>query len=175
MTLWAIRSTGLPSSGFMVFVSIDPRNSSTLYTGGNGVFKSTDGGASWTQANGGITIANVSGVAIDPFDSNHLLTSSTTPTYESKDGGSSWTPLSSAQGGVLVFDPVIAGRIYDSTFNDVNVSADGGKTWASLKNGLPRTHGNILAVARDGATLYSGGSTGGVWTYSFGRRRAVVH
>ena len=70
-----------------------------------------------------------SGIAVDPYDSNHLLTSNTSPVYESKDGGASWTSLAGAQGGVLVFDPSTPGRVYDSSSGKVERSVDGGKTW----------------------------------------------
>lgn len=171
---WAIRNTGLPANGFPAFISIDPQNSSMLYTGGGfGLFKSADGGANWVAANAGMTGVNVSGIAIDPFDSNHLLTSSTSPMYESMNGGTSWAPQATAQSGVLVFDPNERGRIYTSTFTEVRLSVDGGKTWLPLSNGLGRTHGNIFVIAPGGRTLYSGGSGGGVWAFTFDRRRAV--
>ena len=48
-------------------LAIDPQTPSTLYAGtGNGVFRSTDGGASWTAVNSGLTSLAIDTLAIDP-------------------------------------------------------------------------------------------------------------
>ena len=48
-------------------LAIDPSSPSTMYagTGGFGVFKSTDGGASWTAINTGLTHLRVPALAVD--------------------------------------------------------------------------------------------------------------
>jgi photosystem II stability/assembly factor-like uncharacterized protein len=73
-----------PGSIIVQSFAIDPSNPSTLYSGvvGNstmGVFKSTDGGASWTAANIDLT---PQALAIDPTDTSTLYagTSSNTAT-----------------------------------------------------------------------------------------------
>ena len=48
-------------------MAIDPQDPSTVYDVANGsVFKSTDGGASWSAANSGLTTLSVNTLAIDP-------------------------------------------------------------------------------------------------------------
>ena len=51
------------------------RRPTTLYAGtvGGGVFKSTDGGQSWSAVNGGLTKRSVYTLAIDPHDPDHAL------------------------------------------------------------------------------------------------------
>ena len=49
-------------------LAIDPQNSATLYaTMHHGVYKSTDGGVSWSPFNTGLANTNVHALAIDPL------------------------------------------------------------------------------------------------------------
>ena len=56
-----------PDGGIILALAVDPQNPSTVYAGtaGGGVFKSTNGGASWSAANSGLI--NVYAVAVDPL------------------------------------------------------------------------------------------------------------
>jgi photosystem II stability/assembly factor-like uncharacterized protein len=51
--------------------AIDPQDSATLYCGGNGVFRSTDAGASWSEVGSGLA-GSVSSLTIDPRDPTEL-------------------------------------------------------------------------------------------------------
>jgi photosystem II stability/assembly factor-like uncharacterized protein len=167
---WTARSEGLDPS--MDFVIIDPQDSSTLYTGGpTGLFKSTDGGTSWTAVNTGLTGLNAFGIAVDPFDSRHLFAWSSTLVFESSNGAANWTQLTTGPRGSRAFDPWFAGGIYASESDKVQRSTDGGKTWYPLTDGLPRTHSTLVVGAR--GTPYLGGPSGGVFAYTFVRTRAV--
>ena len=57
-----------PEGGWIYALAIDPTTPSTLYAGtyGGGVFKSTNGGASWSAANSGLTNLDVYALAINP-------------------------------------------------------------------------------------------------------------
>ena len=59
-------STGLASS--VVALAIDPGTPSTLYAGtaGDGIFKSTNRGATWSPLNTGLTTLFINALAIDP-------------------------------------------------------------------------------------------------------------
>src|SRR5437660_130265 len=61
-------STNGPGGGSIGALAIDPVTPSTLYAGAysGGVFKSTDGGGSWTAVNTGLTDFYVRTLAIDP-------------------------------------------------------------------------------------------------------------
>ena len=89
-TTWTASNTGLPSNpNWMNALLIDPQNPSTVYVGtsgvsldvqcgipcggfNDGVFKSTDAGATWTAVNSGLTTTHVSSLAIDPQNPNRL-------------------------------------------------------------------------------------------------------
>ena len=150
---------------------VDPRDSSTVYAGGPpGVFKSNNGGESWTASNTGLTGLNAIGLSVDPFDSRHVFAWSPTQAFESSDAAATWT-LRAGLRGDIIFDPSARDIVYANFFNDVQRSVDGGKTWSSMTNGLPRSHGR-LAVGVDG-TVYIGDAEGGVFVFDFLRRRAV--
>ena len=56
-----------PEGGTIRALAIDPATPTTLYAGTyGGVFKSTDGGGSWSAVNTGLTNTEVSALAIDP-------------------------------------------------------------------------------------------------------------
>ncbi len=154
-------------------VTIDPKNPQVVYAclweetlgpwedendyaGTNGgLFKSTDGGTTWTQLKNGLPQNLVQiNVAIAPSDSNRLYaTASTTEesgyatdkgmgVYRSDDAGASWMKITSDPrpamkigGGDLpvpVVDPENADVVYSTSIVTCR-SEDGGKTWISLR------------------------------------------
>jgi photosystem II stability/assembly factor-like uncharacterized protein len=97
--------TGLSVS--VNLLAIDPANPTTLYaaTGGSGLgdfrglFKSTDGGASWLPINNGVAglfdaRASITALVIDPHNSNILYAgTSGGGVFKSSDGGANWSRL----------------------------------------------------------------------------------
>ncbi len=76
---WTAVNSGLPRDSLnhmwvdiVTALVIDPRNTSTLYaaTSANGVYRTTDGGATWSAVNSGLTTMKVSALAVDPQDTN---------------------------------------------------------------------------------------------------------
>ena len=68
--------------------AIDPQTTTTLYVGGfdsttriGGVFKSTDGGQSWSALNAGLTTSQVWQLAIDPQTPTTLYAGTTTGVF----------------------------------------------------------------------------------------------
>src|SRR5438445_4963299 len=61
-------TTNGPDGGQIVALAINPVTPATLYAGTyrSGVFKSTDGGGSWSAVNTGLPNLNVFSLAIDP-------------------------------------------------------------------------------------------------------------
>jgi photosystem II stability/assembly factor-like uncharacterized protein len=66
---WFSSDTGLAA---IRALAIDPRNTSTLYAGttGSGVFRSADGGATWTAVNSDLSTLSVTALALDPRNSS---------------------------------------------------------------------------------------------------------
>jgi hypothetical protein len=176
---WTIKNSGLPTGTFAAFIAIDPNNASVLYTGGSfGVYKSTNAGDSWTSVSNGLPASGAAGISIDRFDSNHLLSWMNSSGFESTNGGASWAPFATTAGRqaiLLAFDPSTPGRIYNSSFDAVERSNDGGKTWFSISTGLGKSHGSVFVISQTGNSLFTGGSDSGVWVFHFSRSRAVGH
>jgi hypothetical protein len=99
-TSWLPVNDGLPTEPYgrpYVFaLTIDPKNSGTLYAGTyRGVFKSTNGGSSWSAANTGLA-DTVGSLAIDPLNPSTIYAGTgESGVFKSTDAGSSWDPMNS--------------------------------------------------------------------------------
>jgi uncharacterized protein (TIGR03437 family) len=133
----------------------DPTTSNTLYepTGDLGIFKSLDGGVTWTQANTGIAGTNVQAVAIDPVHPKTLYAAtngaSSTAVYKTTDGANTWTlidvPVSTiSQLAVDAQNPNIVWEIGTA----LRKSTDAGVTWNSVSFPGP-SGGPLQSVALD--------------------------
>lgn len=161
-------------------LAIDPSNSSTVYLGTSlsGVYKSTNGGASWNAAVYSIigSFYLVEVLAIDPPNPATLyLGTYSQGVYKSTDGGSSWKPantgIESAHVTALVIDPANSATLYVGTkTNDavgVFKSTDGGLSWTPFNAGLTSTDVTSLAIdPSNPTTLYAGTDGGGVFKYA---------
>src|SRR5262245_23214816 len=85
-----------PSGGNVSAVAIDPQTPNTVYAGtsSGGVFKSINGGRSWTAVNSGLTNLDVRVLAIDPHHPATLYTGTAGigRLFKSVNGGESWSP-----------------------------------------------------------------------------------
>jgi len=95
----------------------------TVYAGTNaGVFKSTNGGGSWSAVNTGLTnYTSVRVVAIDPQTPATLYSvTQTSGVFKSTNGGGSWnainTDLPTLDVRALAIDPQTPARLYAGTF-----------------------------------------------------------
>ena len=131
---------------------IDPTNPQVMFAAGvaGGVWKSIDGGASWTPTDDQMLNLAVCALAMDPTDPN-VLYAGTGEGYnpgsfvrglgifKTVDGGATWTQLASTvspavgQGFYWVNDIVISPndheRVYAATRHGVWRSPDGGGSW----------------------------------------------
>ena len=81
---------GLPTNRIVNGFAVDPGNHNTMYVAmRDGLFKSTDAGASWKSVGNGLK--NLAAVAINPKKSNEMFVSTTDGTiYMSADAGMKW-------------------------------------------------------------------------------------
>jgi photosystem II stability/assembly factor-like uncharacterized protein len=129
--------------------AIDPSDPQVLYVGlyGGGVYKTTDGGASW-----------------NPTAATLYAGTDDDGVYKTTDGGGTWTHL---PGGLdanevlaLAVDPAHPRTVYAGGYlGGVHVSTDGGQTWAAFNHGLWARYVLDLAVTPDGSTVHA--ATGG--------------
>lgn len=86
-------------------VAIDPSNSDIIYAGTGdrdgwdskcvGIYKSTDGGATWTLMSSGISISgiNINKIIINPLNPNTLFAATSSRIYRSRNAGLTWTSV----------------------------------------------------------------------------------
>ncbi len=138
------------TNGFPLVLSIafNPKNPSTVYLGGFGVFKSTDDGMTWATKNTGLNLTNVNAIAVDPKQPDTVYVGTSVGLYKSTDGGENWTamnfglnyqPQTVAQIRIteLVIDPNNTATVYAGTAFGVFKTTDGANSWMGLSGGLP--------------------------------------
>jgi len=141
---------------------------STVYAGGNarGVFKSLDGGLTWTLATSGLFATSIDSLAIDPQNPHTVYAGvDVAGLYKSTDGAVSWsaTPILP---GVSVFalanDPQEPGTVYAAGPNGLYKSIDSGASWVQLPvapawTDLAQPIFPLAVDTRNPGTVYSGG------------------
>ena len=181
---WVFSSAGIPPTRVQTVI-VDPKTPSTLFAGTRtppgvasvGIFKSTDSGETWSEANVGLFDpvtgfgpVDVDALAVSPADSKVLVAGTDfSELYRSGDGGATWQAVTfgGATAGLqttsIVFDPKTPGNVYAASTLGFLKSADAGLTWIQFGDaGVP-----FFSIAIDPATpqtLYAGDATGsGVW------------
>ena len=135
-------------SGRVNCIVEDPNNPNTLFIGApaGGVWKSVDAGSTWTPLGDELSVIGISGIAIDPNNSNiiYLATGDTDggDTYsigilKSVDGGLSWSAAGNVAGETteLIIDPTNSNVIYLATSSGVYKSINAGSSWNNIQGG----------------------------------------
>ena len=167
-------------------LALDPSSPGTIYCGageangsvdsydGNGLWRSTNGGATWDQL-GLTTTGRIARVLVDPANPGHILVAamgrqfSTSPdrgVYQSLDNGATWNQVLSVSDSTgvtdLVMNPVHPDTMYCATWERVRRltyrrtsgpesgvwrSIDRGTTWTRLSVGLPTPTDSVGRIA----------------------------
>jgi photosystem II stability/assembly factor-like uncharacterized protein len=146
-------------------IRIAPSNASVIYASGNGVHRSTNGGANWRYM-GGVAY---SPMAIDPVDPSVLYGSNpfslvNHSIFRTIDGGRTWSVLrtisSATQIPFIEIDLSPQRAVYTSTSNQFLRSYDLGESWEEIPvPTIPRS----LAIAPDNPDLLFIGTWEGVY------------
>ena len=92
----------------------------------NGVKKSVNGGATWTQLSG--LTAKTSGLAVDPKNPSIVYAATAAGLFRSINFGEDWTLINAAVRNVVIVSPTNSNVL----FADNLKSADGGLTWRPM-------------------------------------------
>ena len=146
---------------------------------GSGIWRSTDGGDSWTRMTNGIpagdkgriglaAAADACGVVQAIIE--HADTADAQGVYRSEDGGDSWTRMSGRNGRPMYYshifiDPTNADRVY-TLARDAGRSEDGGRTWTDVSGrptydvGVHSDHHSLWIDPGDSEHYYLAGDAG---------------
>jgi len=133
-----------------------------------GVFRSGDGGATWTQVNDLQAIPHYyyDEIWVDPADSQHVFVNSA-PLLESTDGGRTFAPesLSRVHGDhhALWFDPHDAGHRILGNDGGASVTFDAGRAWWHMPIPIGQFYTVIVDSALVPYQICGGLQDNGVW------------
>ena len=114
-----------------------PTQTDTVYLADKwkGVYRTTDGGASWTLINQGLTALYPLQMDVHPDQPGTVYTRlNSEEIYQGTRGGESWQRLPISRAASVQIDPVTSTRIYVGRSGDpasVYVSEDEGQTWSA--------------------------------------------
>ncbi|WP_394824805.1 WD40/YVTN/BNR-like repeat-containing protein [Pendulispora albinea] len=97
---WTASHSGIAGLNHVTTVAVAPSDANRLYAAvegqNTGVYKSANGGLSWTLVNQGLGDRNVWSLAVHPSTPDIVFAGTATGVYKSTDGGSSWSLSMSA-------------------------------------------------------------------------------
>lgn len=159
-TTWTLITPDLPNLATTVLAMAES-NHNIIYLGtgegfgnvdgvkGNGMYKSTDRGQSWSYLPATASFSDINRIIVDPSNENIILTATNRGIFRSTDGGISWTQTSTRQ---LVQDL----RATPGNFNiqyaaqrgvGVLKSTDGGVSWTVANTGMNVTGRVEIAIS----------------------------
>jgi PKD repeat protein len=160
---WVSHTDQLPTLG-VSSIAIDNTNPNIIYIGtgdrdasdavGMGVFKSTDGGVTFTPANNNMTSVTVGRLLIHPTTSDYLLAATSAGIYKSTDGAETWTKVKTGNFKDIVFKPNNASIVYATKSGDFYRSEDTGDTWTKIDGTGDHSRGVIGVTESNPNVVY---------------------
>ncbi len=164
---WTASDSNIP--GVVSGISLNPAGSSAVVLTDNGIYRTVDGGASWSQQFS-LPFGGNFPPSRSPISPGTIYAMDQFGTIDkSADDGVTWTsanaglPMPGAAGGILA-DPLESNTVYAFGFTSppyVFKSVDAGVTWNPAGPGLPGYVTSMVATS-DGA-LYADAAYGGIY------------
>jgi len=148
-----------PEGGTVAALVADPRNPSNLYatTRGGSLFKTGDGGASWSALDGLPDVGFSAVLALDPQNTATAYAARCSDILKTADGGATWTLVSSLRMPCLQALVLgSTGTLFASSSDpgEIRKSTDGGVTWTQVSSGVA-----LLAIdPQNEETMYANGA-----------------
>lgn len=155
-------------------MEVDPNDSNILYVGSpaGGIWKSTDAGATWTPLSDQLPQIGVSGIAIDPTNSDVIYIATgdddagdsySVGVMKSTDGGLTWNTTGLNEGNSpgamneIFIDPTDNETLWVATTSGIFKTINGGDTWVNKRTG---NFDDLELKPEDSSVLYA--ATGNV-------------
>lgn len=171
--------TALPTTGGIREFAIAPSNNQVIYVlKSNGVFKTTNGGSSWTNVTGALPVASVSPeyICIDPGDANNAWVvfsgySTGNKVFVTTNGGAGWTNFSANLPNIpvncITYEPGSNDMLYIGMDVGVYYRDNSMSNWTLYNNNLPNVPISELEISPASPTLLHAATYGrGVWVAS---------
>lgn len=184
---WTQLKTGLPAGDIMgrTSLALAPSNTQIIYAnvadassdrsdGVLGVFRSKNGGSTWTNVAGNhfadegqMFYGNA--IVVHPTNPNHVVCGGV-DLHLTTNGGTTWRRTSQwdadrgtakyahADHHALLMPAADPGRLYSANDGGLDVSEDGGVNWVQRSNGLSVTMFYDLDIAQTDAKIFGGGA-----------------
>lgn len=182
----------------MTSIAVDPSDPATLYvtSATAGLFKSSDGGATWAASNSGLTVLDIRSILVHPKNRNLLYAGGVGSFFKSTNGGGQWTPidlgtlenvsnpLSDSNIQTLAATPGVGSLLYAGGDAGIFKSADQGRGWAAMNSQLGAkmvmalqvdpTRPAVLYAAVADLGIYKSLDGGGSWRLENGPTGSAV-
>jgi hypothetical protein len=108
-TTWSITNLTSPAARFISCIAVDPSNPSRLWVtlsqlGGGRVYRSDDGGVTWTDRTAGLPGIPMNSVVVDPANYKRVWVSADVGVYETVNLGATWTSFSAGLPNAMAAD-----------------------------------------------------------------------
>ncbi len=167
-------SVGCNRSDPIVVLQLHPKNPDIMYIATNDyIYKTRDGGQTWTNLSRGMSHSRVISMALDPvYPATVYAGTKGDAVYKSYDGGQRWVSMRSGLDDAtitsvvnqFVIDPADSTHIFLATTMGVFESKNGGESWTKHMEGMKEVL-MVVSLAMDPtrrAILYAG-TSGGVY------------
>jgi len=157
-------------------VAVDRTRPNTVYVGGNKyvasvysplVYKTTDGGATWSGVTGAIPSAGyyVYSMAVHPANSNVVYVGTyMNGIYRSSDAGATWAQASTHYYNYAMAVSAITPDVaYSAGYSDIYKTTNAGLTWAATGSGFAGNTPYGLAMSATSASIVYAGDNNGVF------------
>lgn len=181
----AAAPTGIFVTGRLTAIAIDQNDSQTIYVGAamGGVWKTTDGGGTWSPMSDSSPSLAIGAIALDPTNSNVLYAGTGEGNHyygggdlqlpwnnyagvgllKSTDAGATWSLLGATEfDGACFFriaiDGASANTLFVATSGGLYRSQDAGASWQQMSKGTPlgTASTDVVIDPKNPSTVYAG-------------------
>ncbi|MBP1655630.1 MAG: hypothetical protein H6Q31_231 [Bacteroidetes bacterium] len=148
-------------TGYVYDLAHDPAVAGKIYAASSaGVYRSTDGGSTWTQSTG---VYSVEHIAICPGNTSMLYSgTSSGQVYKSTDGGSNWSVAPTGLTGLSSMGLAVetASTVFHATVAGVFRTTNGGTLWTPVNTGISAAHITCVRHAPSNPSVVYAGVSG---------------